>query len=413
MQEVTLAEVIETSLGIALNLEEIKKFDFNHQNISDLAKGVGEFHEIFSLPEKFDSEFRPSISPAFGQDHSIGFGHVSGVPGQEVESAIKKYLLFSHGLVFEDPLIYLLDYFRDGAEDEYSRVRIPRVRDLLIQYAKVAELIRMKIVFPVTGEPNQIDRIEYLDSKQVDEISKRLPDMEKVIVQLCCQKIAEERYSLSTFGNRADYFFPRPEYVRVLHEIVKLEKASYVRQDLDRPFGMSVIGSISSIDPNEVSIQDLVSIRLNDALFSDWRDFLDRSFGELRQNEAQYSDVNREYLALVRANFDAWDKKIAGQLSKGALGKIIRKSVGEISYGVFSGAAVGASVGATLGTSGAVATGVMGAIAGGLTGGVTGAIKTGIDKAKDLVVASSSERKTKIIRNHFMALGAIEKQAVA
>lgn len=397
--EVTLVDVIEASLGINFTPEDVIKLTIDHDILKDLSDGVNEFHNHFSLPEKRVSEFRPSISTTFGKEHSIGFQHVSGVDGLEIDRAVKKYLLFSHALVIEDPLVYLLDYFRSGLENEYSRARIPRIKDLLIQYAKAGDLIRNKIVFPIAGEPIHINKIAYVSDEDIKGICKRLPDLSASVIQRCCQQIAEERYSLATLDNRADYFFPRPEYVEVLHEIIKLEEAQYVRHHLDRPYGMSIVGKLSSINTDAVSIQDLIDIRMNDSVLAEWRQFLDKSFGELRLEAGQYSDVDSQYRLIAQKNFDEWSEKISAQLFKGSLGKNLRKSLEKISYGTVTSAAVGGLIGAMFGTTGAV------------VGGATGAIKSGIEAAVDMMGQTKERIRTRSVNNHFMAIGVSAKNS--
>jgi hypothetical protein len=65
---------------------------------------------------------------------------------------LKPFLLYSHGICFLDSLPGLLDFFRLSPKNsDYEKDRLPGVAQLLLEYVKIADLIRHRIVVGVTA----------------------------------------------------------------------------------------------------------------------------------------------------------------------------------------------------------------------------------------------------------------------
>lgn len=222
-------DVIENAIGRPLSKKELINTPVGFEELESLSVALNEFNNEYKLPIKKETDLRPSISPRLKISDSLGFNYVSRIHDFSQYKGVftgelKKYLLYCHGLVIEDPLVYLLDYFRPGCfNSPYAISRMPVINSLLIEYSEISDLIRSNIVFPVSEPHHFENEVPYPDNDLLKELSNRLIDGPKNLPQIV-EFIFREQFRKQNFDNNVDSFYPGLEYVSVLKEIMKIRQ---------------------------------------------------------------------------------------------------------------------------------------------------------------------------------------------
>ncbi|XQS17086.1 hypothetical protein ACJ6TS_00495 [Citrobacter telavivensis] len=389
-------DVIEESVGRPLLRKELLRHPIKTVELEKLSVALNDFSRQYELPIKKDTELRPSISPKLEQINELGFNYVRRIHDTSQYTggftrALKKYLLYCHGLVIEDPLVYLLDYFRHGgANSPYALERLPAINSLLLEYSDISDLIRSNIVFPVS-EPLYADNdVPYPEESLLKELRLRLSDKSENLSQLA-EFIYRENFRKQQFSDNIDSFYPSHEYVDVLKEIMIIQNDKFTRDEIITTFGTNVIGNVSLLNLEDVSIEDICFMRKEDELFSEWRGFLNSTFGNLYANSSDYTDLDKEFLADTRNEFSNLETKVNSRLRKSLSTFSLKDAGRSISIGVISGAVTG------------IATGDLKTAF--VTTLLSGGIEPSIEVAIDLVKNRSRRKEKKVIKNHFLALG--------
>lgn len=393
-------DVIENTIGRPLLKKELLKIPVESKELENLGMALNDFNNQYKLPIKKETDLRPSISPKLDTRYDFGFNYVSRIHDAsqfqgEFTGELKKYLLYCHGLVIEDPLVYLLDYFRPGSSnDQYALARLPAINSLLLEYSDISDLIRSGIVFPVSEPQYSDNEVPYPEDSLLKELSKRIIDKNDKIPQLAAF-ILREQFRKKKFHNNIDSFYPSFEHVSVLKEIMKIQQEKFTRDEIITPFGTNVIGSISLLDMNNISIKDICYMRKQEELFSEWRGFLNSTFRELYNHSSDYTDLDNEFLFEVRSEFSNLGMKVNNRLSKAFSSSSLINTGKKISIGAVSGALSG------IVTGDLKATLFMTLFGGMLSGGV----QPSVEAVLDLVKNESRRKETKVIKNHFLTLG--------
>ena len=401
----TLVEVYENCLARPLQRKNLSRHPLTHQELSRLAEAVSEHYKIYQLPQKSPSELRPSISPSFTTSQSVGLDYVSGekhfsgpfkykfdaTSEGEMTANLKRYLLYCHGLVFPDPLPYLLDYFRGGTVTDVGLQRVPAVNALLSEYADLKDLIDKRILLPFAHHQKFLNDAPILHGAMAKTLEDRLPEFSPFEVRMLAHTIIEEQHFRRRLEDKVDLFFPRTFYVIVLRELLKITEEKFTSAAISEPFGLSVLGSVSPIRAQAITTQDLVRIRTDDELFGHWRAFLSRVFREVQGRELNSNSIDEEYALVVQQEFRAWRDKFDDRLKRGSVDRVLAESGKNISIGVISGAV----------------TGVVTAdpITGALAGAVASLTKPTIELLKNIIQASINKPGAATLRHHFLALG--------
>jgi hypothetical protein len=158
----TIIDVFEEILGVPFDPRWTKKISIDVTVGRRLAQAVSTYYESFRLPEKDRSEMRPYLFHAYRTGDQLWNSLVRFEGGEYTFSAsrdtdlfrfLKPFLLYSHAICFLDPLPGLLDYFESSSEEsDFAMARLPGVAHLLLEYVKIADLIRRRIVVPISGE---------------------------------------------------------------------------------------------------------------------------------------------------------------------------------------------------------------------------------------------------------------------
>ncbi|MGO2439181.1 MAG: hypothetical protein ACTH8B_04765 [Serratia proteamaculans] len=393
-------DVIENTIGRPLLKKELLKRPVGSTELENLSMALNDFNKQYKLPIKKETDLRPSISPKLDIINELGFNYVRRIHDiSQFEGAftgeLKKYLLFCHGLVMEDPLVYLLDYFRPGSSsNQYALARLPAINSLLLEYSGISDLIRSGIVFPVSEPQYPDNEVPYPEDALLKELSKRIIDGNDKIPQLAAF-VLREQFRKRKFYYNIDSFYPSFDHINVLKEMMKIQQEKFTSNDIITPFGTNVIGSVSLLNMNNVSIEDICYMRNQEELFSEWRGFLNSTFRALYNHSSDYTNLEQEFLVEVRNGFSNLEMRVNSRLSKAFSNSSLINTGKKISIGAVSGALSGI-------VTGDLKTTLLMTLFGGI---LSGGMQPSVEAVLDLVKNESRRKEKKVIQNHFLALG--------
>lgn len=406
----TLPDIIESAFKVDFRKKEIERFNPSPDLLHDLALAVDDYYREFRICPKESWELRPYVRPyltpsgQLGMDYVFGKGHFKGFTyafdadaAGQLSQVAKRYLLYCHSLCIHDPLPYLLDYFLVDPCGDEALSRLPAVRHLLLEYAKLEVLIRKQFIVPLSGPtvgPREVvaneEEIEFLVS-QVPPLSPD-PVVNKGHLRIIADVIRDQQRTASKLEHHVDLFFPDPAYVSVLKGLLLFSQEAFTSAEVQEPFDAAVLGDVASVNPDAVSLDDIVRMREADELFAEWRQLLSRVFRQLYDRRGQYTDLEREFCDVARGELLSWKDRLKEQERKSPF---LRRS---LDY------AQKALIGVTAGALGGLAVaGPPGAVVG---GAVTGAMNPALELLRDFVTIARSRPRTLTLRHHFLALEA-------
>ncbi len=402
----TLVDVFETVLQVPFDQKHFRPLD--RAKARELALGVRRFYESFAIPDKEEGELRPYLSPRFSTARGLGVDYYAGEEMfkngnysfdaskvKEIAPQLKTYLLYCHSLCIYDALPALLDHFRFGDGSSGAESRLPALNFLLQQYASVAPLLRHHILIPVADEVKGLrdKRSTPVDDDEVRaiaaELKRQKTDLGKIspkrAAELLGPLIKQQLWLRDHCGGKFDLYFPRRAYVPALLALLRSAEAKFSSATVLEPFNVGILGSVSRIDPERLSMQDIVDIRREDA-FDEFRAFLRRVFERLNRSEQYFSDFDAEFVQAVRDEMEANKDKIKSLTEKS---NVLRDAFSQIDRII---------VGAVTGSIGGIAAGspeiaIIGAALGG-----------GFRPLYDIVRGAATRPSRLSIRNHFLAL---------
>lgn len=177
--------------------------------------------------------------------------------------------------------------------------------------------------------------------------------------------------------------------------MMKIQQEKFTSNEIITPFGTSVIGSVSLLNMNNISIEDICYMRKQEELFSEWRGFLNSTFRELYNHSSDYTNLDQEFLVEVRNGFSNLEMRVNSRLSKGFSNSSLINTGKKISIGAVSGALSGM-------VTGDLKTTLLTTLFGGI---FSGGMQPSVEAVLDLVKNESRRKEKKVIQNHFLALG--------
>jgi hypothetical protein len=394
----TIVDVFEEVLQVPFRAEHAAKVKPDVDMVRRLARSVSEHYEQFEIPEKPENELRPYLFHRY----TTGATFLPDTLRPSMEHALKPYLLYSHGVAFLDPLPAFLDYFHysSGPSTSYERDHLPEVERILQQYAAVADLIRHRVLIPISiNESEPVYRLTEEEKKEVEEIvSKGLlsgnasPDFGITLASIVKSQLAFVRRS----RNFVDLHFPTKDYVPLLRSLLKAARQPYSRADLQQPFDAGLLGSVSNIDVSKISIQDVLEVR-KEGVFEDYRAVLRRAFERVHRNEGEFSSVEAEFSRAIRDELAESDSKIKEMTKKSNLLRDLISNADRILFGALAGTLGGLSVAQTPTAA------LVGAAAG-------GALRPTYDIIRGMLTSSTSGAARTSLRNHFLVMGPPHKK---
>jgi hypothetical protein len=389
----TLPDVIENALQIECNPVVLGKWKPDVARIRDLAFAVQSFYS--NLPDfaKPATELRPYVAGNFAAGRKFREAYVAGsgraseyrfdnrVQG-ELVSEVKRYLLYSHGLAFYDPLPYLLDHFRLDPHGEQSRMRLPALRSLLVEYSHLRELLRRGIVVPLADEV--FGPIPVTLPCDPEALYSRLPNIKPEAVEILADIVIRGQIEIERAKRIIDPFFPTYAYVEVLREILRVVSAKFTKNDLEEPYRIGMLADTPAFNVDGLSLDDVVRIRLDEEVFERWRHAVRRILGQLHENAADSSDPEREAREVAADVLREW--------RSGLKKEAVTSSIKGIIKGAAKGAVIGAVSGGVLDPHGLAAAG-------------TATVGALLQVAWDLSASRGERAISNAVRQHFLVLG--------
>jgi hypothetical protein len=388
-----LSRIIESVLQIPLEAKEVQRLNPSGETLHQLSLAVKTYYSNFKIKPKEDWELRPYLaSPGFGPFNPLGmdyvFGDRSAQPGQMTRN-IKKYLLFCNSLCITDQLPYLLDYFEADPNSEYAAARIPAIKALLIEYTTLRELLEQGTLIPLSDEIFGLTQHLFIseeEKKQIDSTLRlTIDDATSIATSIRRQQVYSEK-----LDKHVDMFFPDSRFIPVFKELLRFSEAKFTHKEIQEPFKVGILGDISAINPDAVSIQEILKMRRNEEMFQEWRSFLENVFQKLYLHEDDYNDLDREYLEGVRTELLVWKDKLRRKRKESSFANQLLESAEKIIIGASAGAVIGqltvGSLGAAIGAAG-------------------GALRPGLEGLRGLTRVVTARKGYITLRNHFLASG--------
>jgi hypothetical protein len=390
--ESTVVDVFEEVLGVPFESKYIQSPNLDILSLKRLADALNDHYVHFTLPSKADSELRPYIFQRYTVAQQLA---------KDLETHAKAYLLYCHSLCIYDPLIPLLDSFRLRVDDTTLEARKPYVIDVLRQYATLADLLRHRILIPVSDEIAGSYSLPLLDEAEEQEMKSVLSRegfSERHINNVAPTLAAfiKEQISLKTrTSHRMDLFFPHNIYVHIFRSLLRAAQARFSSAQILEPFDVGLLGNIPSIRPDKISLENIVSLRNEEEAFEEFRAFLRGVFDRLHARSGYFSDFETEFAQAIRLETRDKAERIRAITRKsGVLRQIFTQSDRLAVYAV-SGAAPGFLAGST-------ELAVLGAAL--FTAG-----RLVYDISRAIVTEAPSGIARASLHNHFLAVGAVEK----
>ncbi len=379
----TLPDVIENALQVECSPAALAKWEPDAERVRDLAFAVRSFYSSLPNFAKPATELRPYVAGHFaaGRKFREAFVAGSGNAG-ELVSEVKRYLLYSHGLAFYDPLPYLLDYFRLDPHGAESLRKLSAVRSLLVEYSHLRELLRRGIVVPLADEV--FGPISSTGPRDLEALESRLPNMKPEAVEIMADIVIRGQIEIERANRIIDPFFPTPAYVEVFRELLRMISAKFTSSDLKEPYRVGMLADTPGFDVDRLSLDDVVKIRLDEEVFERWRDAVRKILARLHENTADFSDSDREAREVAAEVLREWQSELR------------KETVTDSVRGIIKGAAKGAVIGA-----------VSGGIADphGLAAAGTATIGALLQVIWDLSSSHRDRVTSKAVRQHFLVLG--------
>ncbi|TGE06107.1 hypothetical protein [Hymenobacter fodinae] len=351
-------QTVETSLGFELTTLNLSKVELTHTMLRELSHNLNNYYSSYDFPEKPSNTVRPFLSPHYGIGNDIQWyvrGHFDNALNYNFNAPTssplidicKKHLLYSHSISFEDPLIYLTDYFA-YAPSKYSNARIPAIKFLLNEYAQMKPLIERNYIVPFAyNKVGVMDDSQYILNEEEILLLNEYVLLPEKDIEFKSHTILKDLDLVSRLGYNIDLYFPSKEYIGVYAGILRMAEKSFVSADVIQPFMSSVVGQISGIRINAVSIEDIKHIREGEEAFHIWREFTHSILNQLYSTELLYSDKGGEFMHIAKSKFKELDSGIKSRLHKSPVLKEILNTAEQAAIGI----SIGAISGMVLGSS--------------------------------------------------------------
>lgn len=348
-----IVDLFENTLSRPLSKKELIKHGLGLNEIRALAiESRQEYYKKTIPPKESEFEIRPFIPPEFNMgimDYAVG-GNVSksfnkfifdkNIPGK-MNASIKQLLLYSHSIVINDPLDYILDYFflnQDDNPPDFILGRIEAANSLLIEYSEIADLIKNRIVIPVEmfalGRHKSLFQTEASSASLTEKLSQEIPAEEIKKYEHIIYDIIG-RYNM--LEGKVDFFFPEQNYVYVLKEILKSMGEKFLSKDIHAQLDAAFLTKLKIIDVESLTTQDIVNIRQNEEIFERWRAFLSAALKKTSDNIDNCSDLNDEFKATVNAEFNEGNNDLIKRVKQSAWGSNLKDSSKNIGIGMIAG----------------------------------------------------------------------------
>jgi hypothetical protein len=377
--------------------------------VHTLAKRIHGFYSEFEIPPKSEKELRPYLSPRWRATESRDYyqgDHFNDhfeykfdpTKVKALEPHVKAYLLYCDSVCIYDQLPPLLDYSRLDPNGDLAARRLPAVVQLLQEYAALAPLLRRNILIPVADEifHDADKKFALVSDEEKNEIVASLAraghKLSRDIAASFGHAVKREWLLMEYMRREFDLYFPGHLHVNVYQGLLKALEKRFSSKDITEPFNVGILGNLSTINPNKISVKDIVQVRLQEDAFQEFRVFLRGVFDRMNKDEHNFSDFDTEFASAVREEMNQKKETIRRLTEKSGLLREIFSQSDRLIVGAVAGGLAGWTSGSL--ETGALVVGVAGVVAPALYDLIRGEI------------TRSSDRDTRLsMRNHFLALG--------
>ena len=307
----------------------------------------------------------------------------AGIQGGLI-AEVKRYLLYSHGLAFHDRLPYLLDYFHLNSRNEHARRRLHAVKSLLIEYSHLQELLRRGIVVPLSYEVFGLIPANLTYPPDVDALQAQLPHINPENVRFFAGEIIRGQIQIERANGIIDPFYPTRDYIDVFRELLRLSCSKFTSSRIEELYRVGMLADAPGLTVEDLTLADVITIRLNDEIFERWRNAIRRILEHLHENRGDYTDPAQETRAVAREVLREWRSELTSQARKNSAFGIVKEGIKGAAIGAISGSILDAHISSAVGKA------------------TVAAILKGV---WDVASARNERLISTAVRQHFLVLG--------
>lgn len=313
MKSKTIVDVIENTLGIELKRKNIIKYEFTPSSLFHLGIEIEKFYnkDNFQLKEKEDYELRPYILPTINRlsadqiGFRLAFLNDEDKIDKDIESEmfiqnVKKYLLYTHSICIHDPLPYHLDYFRflDKSFDDIQINHLSIIKYILMLYTEIKELLVNQIVIPMSDTTFSGLPTYFPEKDEESDYYQRVLN-DNVINDYYIDQIKINLVRKSFLNSGFDFIFPNKDCVECYKAIMNYLQYNYISKETTESYNCNEILSFQCIDPDKISMKDIIYIRKNEEMFHKWRSFINSILKKYYDLGGSFNDKEAEFKYLL------------------------------------------------------------------------------------------------------------------
>lgn len=417
----TLNEFVENAIGMPFKHDYLRDFTIDKTIAEKLENAAKEYNKQFRSKEHFfDGHFDQNGAPVgkslfpervhhesrlglFSQSRTVTRsrsiqGH--SFIGIDYFKEVKRYLMFSHKVFIDMP------FFVVPRIDIDVTAWLDKVKSDLLNYAKMDSLIKRRIVIPIEvfslrpvdfqdiwlrpyGDFNADPKANVLIRQIAHSLRSQMPSVGKKDAELAAIKSIMVQSDAKACSNFYDPLVAEDLTAFALkHALLKIN-TGISSKDVIVPVINYGISSNYAISPDAVSIEDIIAMRENELVFSEWRAMLSEIFGKMSENVSSYNDPSKEFNELVEDRSRDWQQRAEKSFGKGFKASI-RDTGKDTAYSI---------------TAGIIAASLIPSKGGLILAGVSPATRLLVKIFGSLMTSSSNRRVRVSLKNHFLTVG--------
>ena len=388
--------IIEEILATELTEKGMEDYHINPYQLHELHFSLTNYYKRFALPQKSQTRLRPYLSPRYAYGKIASMGYTSGVfnpkkPEFVLEKSVKKTLLYSHEVCVQDPLTYLLDYFHNNPENKIAAKKIPVIKHIFKEIARMKPLIENGLLYIVSDEvfPGLNNWRLISDNMDLEkEVESKIG--EEKFDSMDFHQLIQSMYEQFVLQQDIDLYFPDESFKNLYKSLLDVNQQTYTSRDIITPYNFGMLGGLNQIDTEKINIKDVIIMRQHEKVFEDWRLLISETFKELETNTGDFTDTSREFKNIISDQNRKFDSEILKRAQQSTFYSNLPKTKEKIFAGVASNFILNASLPNDLTPS---------------TGSLLNSVFTSF---LELIINSKADRKQRTIRaslhNNFLSI---------
>ncbi|HEX8607370.1 MAG TPA: hypothetical protein VF679_01875, partial [Pedobacter sp.] len=254
-----------------------------------------------------------------------------------LEKSVKKTLLYSHQVCVQDPLTYLLDYFHQDPEHKLAAEKMPVIRHIFIELARMKPLIEDGLLYIISDEvfPG-LNNYKLLSDHAKIEEAVRLAVGELKFNSIDFHLLIQSLYEQFVLRENIDLYFPGENFKNLYKALLDVNHQSYTSRDIITPYNFGMLGGLSQVDTGKIDVRDIIAMRQHEKVFEDWRLLLSETFKELEANAGNFNDSNQEFKNIIHDQNRKFDSEILKKSQQSTLYSNLPKTKDKIFAGFAS-----------------------------------------------------------------------------